>query len=352
MAIAAVENQLAAAKDEAVPNETKAIKEFKDRAVDELAANIKNVLEGGEAAALHLNVDPKAEEVSIALELSGTKGSKLAKDIQSIRENKSVVGGALAYPDAALSINLSASLPAELKKLLPPVVDDLLEQLKKEAPGEIQTKAEPLIKAVLPTVKAGELDLGLAMVGPDKDDKYTVVAGLKVVDGKKIEAAVKDIVKKELPPELSALFVLDAEKLPGGAVLHTVKIADQIDEKGQKVIGKNDLHIVFRDDLMLAAIGPQAKDLLKKALDSKPADVGVARVSVSLARIVPILGENAEELATAKKVAEKVFGKGTSKADEIRFSIEGGDSLKIKLMAKGKAIQFLAELGGMEKQDN
>lgn len=354
MAIAAVENQLAMAKDQPIPNETKAIKEFKDKAIDELTLNLKNILEGGEEAALRFNVDPKTEEVAIELELSGTKGSKLAKDIQSIRDNKSVVGGALNFPDTALSFNLSASLAANLKKLLPPVVDDAIAEVKKQGniPVDILAKAEPLIKALLPTVKAGDLDLGVAMVGPDKDDKFTIVGGLKVVDGKKIEEAVKEIVKKDLPPEISALFMMDAEKLSGGAMLHTVKLSDIIDEKGQKVVGKNDLHFVFRDDLVLLAIGPKAKDVLTKALASKPADVGVVQLSVSLSRIVAIIGDNAEQLENAKKAAEKIFGKGGSKADVIRFSVEGGDSLKIKLMAKGKAIQFLVEMGAASRKEN
>ena len=101
MAIAAVENQLAMAKDQPVPNETKAIKEFKEKAIDELVLNLKNLLEGGEEAALRLNVDAKTEEVALELELKGVQGSKLAKDIMSIRDNKSVVGGAIAFPDTA-----------------------------------------------------------------------------------------------------------------------------------------------------------------------------------------------------------------------------------------------------------
>jgi hypothetical protein len=353
MAVAAVENQLAAAKEQPIPNATKAIKEFRDKAVDEIVTNIKNVLEGGEEASIRLNVDPKSEEVAIEIELAGTKGSKLAKDIASIREHKSTVGGALAFSDTALSINLSASLSSELKKLFPTVVDDAIDALKKQGniPGEIQTKAEPLLKAILPTVKAGELDMGLAMVGPDKDNRYTLVGGLKVVDGKKIEQAIKDAVK-DLPPEISSLFMLDDQKLPGGASLHTVKLADFIDEKGEKVIGKNNLHFTFRDDLLLVAIGPKAKDVLTKALESKPADVGVAQVSVSLSRLIPIAGDNAEQLAKMKNLAEKVFGKGGSKADVIKFSIDGGDTLKIKLMAKGKAIQFIAEAATTLRKDN
>ena len=74
-----------------------------------------------------------------------------------------VVGGAIAAPDAAFSLNLSAALPADLRKDFPTVVDDVVAEALKPAPvpGEVLTKAEPLLKALLPTVKAGELDLGM-----------------------------------------------------------------------------------------------------------------------------------------------------------------------------------------------
>ena len=347
MAVAGAENALANAKEKPVPNETPAMKEFKSKAIDNLAATLKEVLDGGEEAALRLNVDPKAQEFALELELAGAKASKLAKDIRSIRDNKSVAAGAVASPDAAFSMNLSVGLPADLRKAFPPVVDDALAQALKQAPvpGDILTKADPLIKALLPTVKAGELDLGAALVGPDKNDKYTLIAGLKVVDGKKLEGVIKDTVKKELPPEASDLFKLDEESLPGGAKLHRVAVGDKLDEKGKKVFGPSDLYLTFRDDLLVVAIGPGAKDALKAAVVSKPVDVGVFRTQVHLSRVAPIMGENAEELAAAKAAAEKVFGKGGGQADVVKFSIDGGDSLKVKLSAQGKAIQFLAEVG-------
>jgi hypothetical protein len=350
MAIAGAENLLANAKDQPLPVEGKSFKEFRDKAVDELTANLKEVLDGGEEAALRLNVDPKAQEVALELELMGAKGSKLAKDIRSIRENKSVVGGAVSSSEAAATFVISASLPANLKKLWPSVTDDAFAQLLKQAnvPGDIMTKAEPLVKAIMPTIKAGELDLGASLIGPNKDDKYTAIIGLKVVDGKKLESAIKDAVK-ELPPEVSGMIKLDDGSLPGGAKLHRATIADVLDENAQKVFGKSDLYFTFRDDLMLVAIGANAKDVLGKAVASKPADVGVVRIQAALSRVAPLAGENAQELAAAKKAAEKVFGKGAGQADLIKFSIDGGDSLKIKLSAQGKAIQFLAEVAAGKK---
>jgi len=353
VAIAEAENVLANGKDQPVPNETPAMKEFKTKAIDELTANIKELLEGGEEASLRFNVDPKAQEFALELELTGAKGSKLAKDIRSIRENKSVAGGAVASAEAAFSMNLSVGMPANLKKLFPPVADDVVAQALKQSPlpGEVMTKAEPLIKALMPTIKAGELDAGFALVGPDKNDKYTVVAAMKVVEGKKLEGVIKETIKKELPPEASDLFKLDEETLPGGAKLHRVAVADKLDENAQKAFGKSDLYLSFRDDLLVLTMGPNAKETIKKAVASTPADVGVFRVQVSLARIAPMVGENAQELSAAKKAAEKVFGKGGGKADMIKFAIDGGDSLKVTVSAQGKAIQFLAELGAGKKED-
>jgi hypothetical protein len=171
------------------------------------------------------------------------------------------------------------------------------------------------------------------------------------VDGKKLEGVIKETIKKELPPEASDLFKLDEETLPGGAKLHRVAVADKLDENVRKAFGKSDLYLSFRDDLLVLTMGPNAKEAIKKAVASKPADVGVFRVQASLARIAPMIGENAQELSAAKKAAEKVFGKGGSKADVVKFSIDGGDSLKVKVSAQGKAIQFLAEMGAGKKDE-
>ncbi len=353
MALGFVENMLAEGKGKELPNETKALKAFKDQAIDEVTRTLQSLLNDGEQLAIRLNVNPAAEEFAMELEIGGTKASKLAKDIASIKENKSVVAGAIGLPDSAMSFNLSVSLAQNLKKLFGPVVDDVLEMAKKQGnvPGEIQTKAEPLIKALTPTLKAGDLDLGVALIGPDKDDKYTAIFGLKLSEGKKVEQAVKDLVQKELPPEFSGFFALDAEKLDGGAMLHTIRVNNLLDEKAQKVFGKSDAQLTFRDDLLILAIGPQSKELIKTAAASKPADVGVMQFKIAMSRAVPLAAENGGELKAAKEAAQKVFGGKASTADTMTVSIMGGEALTIKFAIKGKAIQFLAAAAEAQKKD-
>lgn len=354
-ALGAIENQLAAGKEAPVPNETPAMKAFKEKSIDQLAATIKSVITDGEQVALKFNIDQQSGEAALEIEMAGLKGSKLAKDFASIKENKSVAAGAVLSGDTCFSLNLSMALGSELKKLLPSVIDDVIKEAKKQAkaPGEVEEKLQPLLDALIPTAKAGELDAGVSVVGPNKDGQLTTLFAAKVADGKKIEAAIKKVAK-DAPPEVANVLMLDAEKLDGGAMLHVLKVGDFVPENVQKSFGKSDVYLTFRDDLVIVAFGPDGKAAIKKAVASKPADVGVFKMEVALARFVPAVAESAEKAAEAKKAAKKIFGDST-KADTVKISIEGGESLKIKIAAQGKALQFLAAIGAsttVKNKDN
>ena len=128
-------------------------------------------------------------------------------------------------------------------------------------------------------------------------------------------------------------------------------IADKLDENGKKVFGKSDLYLTFRDDLLIVAIGPNAKDALKKAVASKPADVGVFRAQVShVADRAADRGQRPGAGGGPGGGREGVRQGRGRKADVLKVSIDGGDSLKIKITAQGKAIQFLAEVGAGKKE--
>ena len=353
MALGAIETQLAAGKDQPVPNETPAIKAFKEKSIDQLVSTIKSVINDGEQVALKLNVDLQSGEAGIEIDASGVKGSKLAKDIASIKENKSVAAGAILSGDTCFSTSISVAMSSELKKLLPSMIDDVLKEAKKQAKGddEMAKKLQPLIDAILPTAKAGELDAGISVTGPNKDGKLTLIFAGKIAEGKKIEAAVKALAK-DLPPEVANLLKLDAEKLDGGASLHILAVGDMIPPDMQKTFGKSDVFLTFRDDLAIITFGPDAKSAIQKAVVSKPSDAGVFKFEAALARLVPAVSESAEEAAQARKIAKRVFGDST-RSDTVKFTIEGGENLRIRISAQGKALQFLGAMGDAKnKKDN
>ncbi len=89
--------------------------------------------------------------------------------------------------------------------------------------------AEAFLKAVLPTLKAGELDAGFSLHGPGANGLYAVVIGLKVRQGADLEKAVKDALQK-IPEKDREKVKFDVDKA-GGVNIHSAVTDDKGDEK-------------------------------------------------------------------------------------------------------------------------
>ena len=105
------------------------------------------------------------------------------------------------------------------------------------------------------------------------------------------------------------------------------------------MLGDNDVWLAFRDDLMVAVIGPDYKDVLKTAIKSKPAKAPIVKFEVSIAKLLPLM-EAAPNGDKLKKLAEETFGKSGG-GDKIYLTIEGGESIKFRVALKGKALKFI-----------
>lgn len=337
-ALAAVETGLATAKQQKLPPELEKLDPVKDKAVDSLAGGIKSILFDSKELTLKLDCDPAKDEISLALELTAKDGTELAKDIADIKNKKSIALGGTAVKNAALLLSLNASLPTSVKKVFGPAVDDLVKQ-GLDMVGDFKEHLEPVVKAVVPTLKAGDLDIGIAVVGPDANKHLSGVLVGKVVEGKKIETAIKDLVEK-IPEPIKSAFQLDADK-EGEHRIHAVKIKDQLDDNARKILGESDIYVAFRDDALMLAFGPEGKSLIKEALKSKAATGPVFRVEVSATKIAALVA--IDNPKGVEKALTETFGK-TSGGDTISLTVDGGSSLTVKAAIKGKVIQFFVLL--------
>ena len=336
--LASVETALANAKEQKLPPELEKLDPVKNKAVDSLADGIKSILFDGKEVTLRLDVDPKKDEIALALELTAKDGTDLARDIADFKTKKSVALGGTAVKNAALLLSLNASLPTSVKKLIGPAIDDLVKQGLDMA-GDFKEHLEPVVKAIVPTLKAGDLDIGIAVVGPNADNHLSGVLIGKVVEGKKIETAVKDLVEK-IPEPIKSAFQIDADK-EGEHKIHVLKIKDQLDDNIRKVIGESDVYIAFRNDALIVSFGPSGKSLIKDALKSAPASGPLFKAEVSASRIAALIA--ADNPKATEKAVKEVFGKNP-KDDTISLTVEGGQSLTLKAAIKGKVIQFFVLL--------
>ena len=339
-ALGGIETALAEAKNFPLPNETEKVKAVKAQAIDSLSGAVKAILFEGQELTFRINVLPKKDELSVEFDLTPKKGSDFAKDLADLHSRKGVAIGSLASSKAAMLIATNLALPGSVKKLLAPAIDELVKAGLDMAPGEFQEALEPLVKAALPTLKSGDFDGGMVLLGPDADGKHTVVLCGKLASGKGLESAAKELVKK-IPEPVQSAFEIDAAT-DGDFKLHMVKIRDQIPDNAKKVFGETDLWFAFRNDALMISFGPDGKNALKEALSRAPASGALVKVELNVVRLAAI--EEAESGANkglALKIAKDVFGKDGGASEKISIAVESDDSLRFRVATSGRAVKYL-----------
>ena len=318
------------------PDETPAQKSFRLAASDEAEKLIKSVIEDGGDLTASIAVDQAAGELSASVSFAGKPGSKLADSIEELAAKKSVGAGLIAS-DSALNGVLNMALPPALNKPLSDVLDELVTKGLAEAQEKGQREAaEALVKAVLPTLKAGEMDAGFDLRGPGPKGRYAVVIGLKVQKGQDIDKAVQDALKN-LPEKDREKLKFDVAKA-GGVSIHSAVPDDKGDDNTVKTLGEDPtVYFAFRDDAVLISRGEGALDALKEALTAKPKAGATAGMEVSMSRLATGVNNQTPGAAEAAKQAFK-----DGKKDKVRFSVEGGKALTVKFSMDAPVITFSA----------
>ena len=335
-AVSYIAEQAAEERKKEHGDETPAQKAFRLAASEEGEKLVKSIIEDGGDLSASIDVDQSAGELSAAVSFAGKPGSKLAESIADLGNKKSV-GAGLVGADSALNGVLSVSLPEGLRKPLSEVIDELVKKGLAEAQEKGQREAaEAFLKAVLPTLKAGELDAGFSLHGPGPKGLYAVVIGLKVQRGEDIEKAVRDALEK-VPAKDREKVKLDVAKV-GGVNIHSAVPDDKGDENARKTLGDDPtVYFAFRDDAILLARGEGALDALKEAATATPKAGATVQLEASLSRLST---GASNQLPGAADAAKKAFKDG--KKDKIRLVLEGGPSLTVKLSMDAPVVTFSA----------
>src|SRR5262249_9964882 len=143
--------------------------------------------------------------------------------------------------------------------------------------------AEQGLKAIAPTLKSGELDLGVALRGPNERGLFTVVAGVKVVEGQALDRAVRDIYEV-LPESEKGKITLDAAKA-GGHPVHRLNTDLPLDPNARRMFGDGPAYVGIRPDALVLALGPEAERAVGEALAARPRPAPLARAEATVGRL-------------------------------------------------------------------
>ncbi len=330
-----------------IPGETPGQQAVRAAATKEVAKTVIGVLKDGGDFSLAIDINAKTKELSASLSLAGKSGSELAQTIQKLGQGTSQFGK-LRGGNAAFRGLAHVVLPDEIKKGFIKLLDEgAAEALGRIQEADNRQQAQQLLDVLMPTLRAAELDACVQLLGPSADQKYAALVALKVKDGVKLGAKLRDMVAealKQMPEAQRALVKLDHASA-GPVKIHRLDLpADQDPiREMHKVLGETNLYVAFREDAAFFAMGKDSVALLKEALAAPAAGPSpLFLYEVDVARLAPIIAPTEELRAAAKKI----FQGGQD--GMVRLSLEGGAALRLSISTPLPVVQFLSQTREMK----
>jgi hypothetical protein len=337
-ALGVMENQLAGFKDKEMRGHSEAQKKFRDAAVDELSAQVKALFTDGGATTFRLDLDRKDGDLSLTMSVAGTPDSPLTNKIRDLGRIQSCTA-ALLHPESPLNVELNVRLPQKLRELFASAIKDGEKQMLAKAKDENQREVlNTLLEGIMPTLKAAELDTAIDLRGPNDRGIYTMMAGIKVKDGAKMEQSFLKAAAR-----FPKLVNLDAEKADQ-VNIHRINPDKNLKSSTRRTLGENPVYVGFQHDVLFLGAGEKGLDALKEALAAAPRTGKVMELQMALARLVPLFDDPKQA-----EVARQVFGKSND-GDRLHLSVEGGNALTLRLSLKAKLIDFVNRVDKAKKE--
>jgi hypothetical protein len=307
-------------------------KEIKTAIVTELAKKGQMLVADAQTVGIRLDFDRTKETMGATFRLIPRKETAMAAEIARSTAGKGVGAGILGSP-SAVKVAGYASVPDPLKKTLEPLIDRALEELVQKAEA-LKGDAKDLAAAVAPTLKAGLLDIGFDLHGPNPDGTASILVGARVVDGDRIETSLRRILGN-LPAKDAKNVELDVAKVDGVAI-HRIPAPP---ERGLRDLVGEDakIYVALRKDLLLVGVGGETATMaaMKTALKSGPKTCNLLDQEFSVRNFAKILEKKHEGIVDA---ANKAFPPGSD--DVIRYNLTGGNAAEYRISANIRLILF------------
>jgi hypothetical protein len=309
-------------------------KEVHEALVTEFARRGQMLVADALTLNIRLDFDRTKETMGANLRLAARKDTALANEIARKTLGQGLGEGMLGDPFAS-KFAVYAVVPETLKKTLDPLVDQVLGSIVQKAEA-LQADAKDVAAALAPTLKSGLLDAGVDLHGPNADGFASVLVGLRLVDGDRIEASLRRLVGNIGAKDRKDL-TLDVAKV-GGVAIHRIAPKDFPKKDLRDMVGDDaKLFFAFRKDLLLVGIGGETGTLaaMKTALQAEPKACKALQGQVAIRNLAAVIERKHEGIVDA---AKKAFPKGAD--DMIRYSITGGDAVEAQVTSSIRMILF------------
>lgn len=300
------------------------------KATEKISAAFKGYIEQlkeVKSGVMRVVFDPATADVSLEIGVVGQGGSSLARDIaarpRSTNRFTSFVGKETA---AALLLALPLGNPDIREGIATAFLTGGKEALD-NVPPEGEAVLSELLEGIDRTIRSGEVDLGLAANGPDRDGHFSLLAGVSFDNPKKLETEIRKLYKMA-PAELKAILKLDAAKI-GEHSVHIARLGPMLPPEAQQIFGDEaELAIIFAPKGVYLAFGIDPVGSLRTVVNSAPQQARGLDVLVNPNRLEKLISAIGGPEAGAK-IANNI-GVEDKLASALFISTEGGPELKIR----------------------
>ncbi len=241
--------------------------------------------------------------INLDVAITAVEGSELAEDRSQAGDVKTSFAG-FFQPDAALTLRttdkLSESDITQVTQLIGVLKGRALASIEEEELSKVEAEQatgilEDLLAVAEATIQGGLVDGGVALAADE--GKLTLVTGVRVVEAARLEKVLKLMTKLGIQdaPQFESLVSFDADS-HAGVRFHTFTIPAEAIPAGELPPVFADgitLVVGFGDAGVYAAIGSDALETLKTAIDKSAAEAGNAalpgQLSVSAGAIGRLL---------------------------------------------------------------
>lgn len=279
------------------------------------------VLEEIDTMTVGLTVNSPKAAVSLVYTVVARPGTEYARNLSQNQDLKTRLSG-FVLPDATFMLRETARLGQrdieQFKATVIPNYKKLFrESLDKEKTLTKKEKrlATDLIDALLDalgaTVEKGTLDL--AFSGQMSDKQLTLLSGMMLEDGAKVEKSLLNLLNQaaEKEPDVKEHFHVNAAEYKGFRFhvldLPANKMTDA-PEPIRQMMGEDFAFVLaFSDHAFAMAAAPKAADLLKKAIDQMDSETSVTKLAdmyIALNPLMKFISVVAEKAETRDQVQQ------------------------------------------------
>lgn len=296
-------------------------------------------------------IDDKTRSAYLDIQVDMKDGSPLAKQLNGTADGAkpSTLPG---LADAARVFNFHINAPIigdEAKttlKLLEDgrklAADKIAEEVKdEEGQKTLKKMANDFIDVIAATIEEGQINGGAVVTG---DGPFSVVLGVHVADGKKLEKIVKEAIELGKKDENFPKVEIDAEE-KGDVSFHTVVLPESEDEEAaenvEKFFGTDELSLSlgFGKKSFLIAIGDDPIEATDLVLKAAPASLPSKTTPLTLQlKVGPIMKMAAEQVGEEQPLVKVM-------ADALAESKNDHINLQALLIKNGERIRFEIEEG-------